>query len=199
MKKILINDRASQADDCVSSLRQLANYLSEHIVPELAELGIEVTQEILTDLLSNDCEVIQEKYKKQVEADLLEVRNPVLKKSHMKVTQDAMEGFLWKVHSISYVKREELLSIQGGEVVLTAESEKALRESFCHYLTDPNEIQKHQELQTVCDALNAFFEGKPFGFWNDFFFVEKGRYIPKNTLNYSEVVRITKCKNYESV
>ena len=100
MKKILINDRASQADDCVSSLRQLANYLSEHIVPELAELGIEVTQEILTDLLSNDCEVIQEKYKKQVEADLLEVRNPVLKKSHMKVTQDAMEGFLWKVHSI---------------------------------------------------------------------------------------------------
>ena len=194
MKKILINKNALQADEVVANLKRQAEYLNSNIAPDLAGLGIEMTPETLADLLFNDCQIIQAKFSKQVEADLREVQNPILRKSHLKVTQEAMEEFLKKTYSIKHVQKEDLLSVQNGAILLTAENEKTLRESFCHYLTDPEEIQKYEQLQAVCDALNVFYAGKPFGFWNDYFGIEEGHFIPKNTLNYSEVVRITKAK-----
>ncbi|MGB4013650.1 MAG: hypothetical protein WBK97_05745 [Bacteroidales bacterium] len=194
MKKILINKRELEANSVVLSLKKQVEYLNENILPELAELGIKFSSKILADLLFNNCQMIQEEYSKQIEEDLKEVKNPILRKSHLSVTQDAMFEFLEKARSIGHVQKKDFLSVKNGQVVLTAENEKMLRESYYYYLTDPEEIQKHEQLQAICDALNAFFVGKPFGYWFDYFELEDGKYIPKDTLNYSEVMRRIRLK-----
>lgn len=192
MKKILINKNTLRADEIVANLKKQAEYLNRYIATDLVGLGIEMTQETLADLLFNDCQKIQQEYNERVEADIREVRNPVLKKSHLKVTQEAFDEFLGKTSTIKHVQKEDFLSVQNGEILLTPENEKVIRESICYYLTNLEEIRKFEQLQAVCDALNTFFAGRPFGFWNDFFGLENGQFIPRNTLNYSEVVRITK-------
>lgn len=189
--KILVNKREIQADEVVWNLKNHADYLNRSIAPKMNNLGIDITHEILHDMLTNDCQNIQEIYIKRAERELLEIQDRTLREGYMCVIREAVRKLIVDITKIKHMDKEEFLSVQNGEIVLTAEGEMAVRESFYHYLTDPEEIQKYEQLQAVCDALNVFYSGKPFGLWNDFFGLEDSKFIPKNTLNYSEVVRNT--------
>lgn len=209
MEKVLIRENTILADGKISQAKDMAREINKEIIPALEELGIEVSIDVISDLLRN-------KGKKTCENFLLSIEDDVkrFKTKHQKdkiresVEKDISELQLLIERTLNclysdikkglYLPIEKIFAFDKTTgIFLTKEGEDQLKESSKTYLTKPEEIKAYNDHLKAVDALNEFFKGRVPIWWERLFVHNNnGIFKPHEDADYSIIAGINNTSDY---
>lgn len=169
MKKVLLNENVMRSSQIIDNAKDSAKMINQTLIPSLDTIGVKITNEVLTDLFSGKNQTLRN-YEDAVLQDLSMIKTPALKQANQLIADQCWEQFETILSKVRHDSRNyELLTIENDVCLLTAANEELIRENGRIYLTAPEDIERHNDLNMVCQLLNKTFKGSvPLAWWARF-------------------------------
>ncbi|SHE95219.1 hypothetical protein SAMN05444405_10488 [Bacteroides luti] len=191
-ERILLKEDEILQEKRIDEAKEVALYINEKVIPQILELGIQPSNEVIIDVLK-EARITTELYNEMVEKDISKFDSRAVKSNLRAKANKVLENTKVYFERAKYDIRGQnqylrYLDIQDGVCILSEEGIESIKEGCRYYLESEDEIRAYKAHKKVVEALNEFFNGRIPMLWQTLFDVKNGEFIINPNANYKYIL-----------